>query len=103
MIDLLKDHLNEISDICRRSGVCRLEVFGSAARGDFIPESSDVDFIAEFGPTPQAGDLLSSYMRLATDLEKLLGTDVDIITARSIRNPYFKQAVDSSREFVYAA
>ena len=103
MIDLLRDNLDQITDICRRFGVKSLEVFGSAARGDFRPGSSDVDFIAEFGPRQPGNDLLSDYMRLATDLEALLGTEVDIITSRSIRNPYFKQAVDASREFVYAA
>jgi uncharacterized protein len=34
--------------LCRRFHVRRLDVFGSAARGDFDPEHSDVDFIVEF-------------------------------------------------------
>jgi predicted nucleotidyltransferase len=44
--------LRAIADICRRFGVRRLEVFGSAARAtDFHPGSSDADFLVEFVPS----------------------------------------------------
>jgi hypothetical protein len=36
--------------VCRRRGVRRLELFGSAVREDFGPRS-DLDFIVEFGTT----------------------------------------------------
>ena len=38
-----------IDAFCRRNGVCRLAVFGSALRDDFIPDS-DVDLLVEFEP-----------------------------------------------------
>lgn len=42
--------------ICRRFGVRRLDVFGSASRGtDFDPEHSDVDFLVEFDGTAVTG------------------------------------------------
>jgi predicted nucleotidyltransferase len=31
-------------------------------------------------------------------LETLFGRSVDVITERSIRNPYFRQAVEASRQ-----
>jgi predicted nucleotidyltransferase len=44
-------HKDAIAELCRRHGVTRLEVFGSAARGeDFDPARSDVDLLVEFGP-----------------------------------------------------
>jgi predicted nucleotidyltransferase len=44
-------HRDAIAELCRRYGVTRLEVFGSAARGeDFDPARSDVDLLVEFGP-----------------------------------------------------
>jgi predicted nucleotidyltransferase len=46
---LIDRHLSEIAALCRRYGVRRLEVFGSAARGiDFDPATSDADFLVEF-------------------------------------------------------
>ncbi len=45
----ISDKKGEVAELCRRYGVARLEVFGSAARGtDFGPRSSDADFLAEF-------------------------------------------------------
>ncbi len=56
MIDLIQRHQQEIADICRRQGIQRLDVFGSAATGKFDAQSSDVDFIAEFdGSSPVGG------------------------------------------------
>lgn len=44
-------HREAIAALCRRHGVARLEVFGSAARGeDFDPARSDADFLVEFTP-----------------------------------------------------
>jgi predicted nucleotidyltransferase len=44
-------HKDAVAELCRRFGVTRLEVFGSAARGeDFDPARSDVDLLVEFGP-----------------------------------------------------
>lgn len=38
----IADKKDELAELCRRFGVARLEVFGSAARGaDFDPETSD--------------------------------------------------------------
>ena len=47
----IADKREELAELCRRYGVARLEVFGSAARGvDFDPEASDADFLVEFDP-----------------------------------------------------
>jgi predicted nucleotidyltransferase len=35
--DLIREQQEDIAAICRRFGVRKLEVFGSAARGDFDP------------------------------------------------------------------
>lgn len=41
-------HMDELAEVCDTYGVRRLEVFGSAFRGDFDPEQSDIDFLVEF-------------------------------------------------------
>lgn len=103
MIELIQRHQPEIAAICRRQGIRRLDVFGSAATGQFDVQTSDVDFIAEFDDTTSAGGLLDRYLELAARLEALLGIAVDIITPGSMRNPYFRESVNVSRETVYAA
>ncbi|MFP4027807.1 MAG: nucleotidyltransferase family protein [Candidatus Brocadiia bacterium] len=101
MIDTIEKHRRELSDICEECKIRRLEVFGSAATGEFRPGRSDVDFIVEFESPEAEPGLLSRYLELCQKLESLLGTEVEIITPQSVRNPYFRRLVDQKRERVY--
>ena len=94
---------DELAELCRRYGVVRLEVFGSAARGtDFDPLTSDADFLVEFslhnGRAP-----LRQYFGFAEALREALGRPVDLVESGAIRNPYLRAAIDQSRELVYAS
>jgi len=102
MIRLLMTKRIEIEELCRRFRVQRLDLFGSAARGDFDPEKSDLDFLAEFGPMPP-GEYAEAFFGLKENLEALLGRPVDLITLSSVRNPYFKSGIETARERLYAA
>lgn len=103
MIDLLNHHRNEIAHACRLYGVRRLDVFGSAAGGNYVRGKSDIDFLVDFEVDPGRGSLLSRYMDFAEQLEHLLGTRVDILTPQSIRNPYIRNSIEKNRECIYAA
>jgi uncharacterized protein len=96
-------HTNEIKALCKRYGVLRLEVFGSAARGvDFDEERSDVDLIAKFDKEHMKFTL-SDFFDFAEELEKIIDRKVDLSEDVPIKNPYLRQAINSSRELVYAA
>ena len=101
MIELIRNHHKQIAEICRKHHIRRLEVFGSAATGDFDPVCSDIDFIAEFAETDAKPGLLSRYLSLAEQLEATLGRKVDLLTPPCIRNIHFRKTVDASRELVY--
>jgi predicted nucleotidyltransferase len=99
----IADKKEELAELCRRYGVTRLEVFGSAARGtDFDPQTSDVDFLVEFrpsrGPAP-----FDQFFDLADALRQTLGRPVDLVESGVIDNPYLRVAIDRSREIVYGA
>lgn len=99
----ISSHLDELRRLCRRYGVARLEVFGSAARGsDFDPAASDADFLVEFGA---ANDLspLDQFFGLARALEQLLGRRVDLVESGAVRNPFVLAEINRAREVVYAA
>ncbi len=92
-----------LSEIYRRFGVARLEVFGSTARGaDFDRTRSDADFLVEFTPGSQLSPL-GQYFGLATALAALLGREVDLVEPGAIRNPFVLAAINRAREVVYAA
>jgi uncharacterized protein len=94
----------EIAELCRRYGVRRLEVFGSAARGnDFEPGRSDADFLVEFGPETELS-ALKRFFGFEQDLERLLQRPVDLIersTLETSRNYIRRKSILREREPVY--
>lgn len=95
-------HRSGIAAICRRYRIHRLDVFGSAARGDdFDPVRSDVGLLVEFAPGVQAG--LHTFYGAKTALEQLLGHQVDLVEPAALRNPYVLADINRSRETIYAA
>jgi uncharacterized protein len=91
-------------DLCRRYGVTRLDVFGSAARSmDFNAATSDVDFLVQFEPQ---GDDLVRFLDLKDALEALLERSVDLVDRKAIeasRNYIRRRRILASAEAVYAA
>jgi predicted nucleotidyltransferase len=100
VIELIEQKKTSIADLCRQHEVRRLDLFGSAARGDFQPDQSDLDFIVQFQRTGYAG-YADAFLNFADALEQLLGRKVDLLTERMIRNPYFRATVEASRQTVY--
>jgi predicted nucleotidyltransferase len=83
---------------CREFGVRRLDVFGSAARGE-AAASSDVDLLVEFHEP--ARDPARRFFALLHHMEDALGCAVDLLTVSGLRNPYFKARVLKERVPVY--
>lgn len=102
MVAQIEQHRPELLALCRKYGVRRLDVFGSATRSDFDPGRSDIDFVVEFDDftVENAAD---RFLGLMVDLEDLLGRPIDLVSYRAIRNPYFKRVVDETRVPLYAA
>src|SRR5687767_985080 len=95
-------HREALVDLCRRTGAKRLDLFGSAARTDFDPERSDLDFLVEFEELPPA-QYADAYFQLKDSLEALFGRPVDLVTTVSLENPYFRERVLAERQLLYAA
>lgn len=102
MLDQLTEHREAIADHCRRFGVARLAVFGSAVSEQFEPGRSDVDFLVEFDPSSAVGRF-DAYFGLKERLEDLLGHPVHLVAPGALANPYFAESVASTREELYAA
>ncbi len=108
MNPLTPDKLQETQALCRRFGVRLLEVFGSAATGEYDPAQSDIDFIVEFeeaspGSNNHADGMFARYFGLKESLETLFDCPVDLVMAGAMRNPYFIESANRSRRTVYAS
>lgn len=96
------DKQGDISAVCRRTHTQRLDLFGSATRDDFKPGSSDLDFLVTFEPLPPA-DYSDAFFALKEGLEALFHRPVDLLTERSLRNPFLIRRVQAERVAVYGA
>ena len=90
-----------IEDFCRANGIARLELFGSALRPDFRPDS-DVDLLVTFAPGRTPGLFRLAGMEL--ELAAIFGRSVDLITRSSVersRNTVRRAAILESAETIY--
>ena len=103
MIDVIERNRDRIADLCRRHGVRRLDLFGSAARGDdFDPATSDVDFFYEFQDYERRS-LADDWFDLQDGLAALLGYPIQLVSARNATNPYFLKVANGDRVTRYAS
>jgi hypothetical protein len=102
VIALLEGRRDELVRLCAQYRVRRLELFGSAARGDFAPERSDLDFLVEFDEL-ELDRYAEHYFGLLFALEDLFGLRVDLVMLSAVRNPYFLQEIEAARTVLYAA
>ena len=101
MIPLVANSHPAIAALCRRFGVVRLDLFGSAATGAFAETRSDLDFVVTFShPTPTV-DYADRYLDFAGELESLLGCRVDVVSATALQGSRLAPAIAATRQVVY--
>ena len=86
-----------IEAFCRRNGIRRLSVFGSALRADFRPDS-DVDVLVEFEPGRVPG---YRFFDLQDELSGMLGLRVDLNTPKFL-SPRIRERAQDSAQVLYA-
>ena len=101
MISLVENKFAQIAPLCERYRVKSLELFGSAAKGTFRDEDSDLDFLVEFDERRLPGYAMR-YLNFAEDLERLFGRKVDLLTIESVKNPYLRDELQETCVNVYA-
>lgn len=102
MVEAVRSKLPQIEDLCRKHGVRRLFLIGSALGVGFDAARSDVDFLVEFESHDRSGPA-SRYFDLLEDLQRLLNRRVDLIERHCVENPYVRSALEGSKVPLYAA
>ena len=100
MIESIEVRREALSKLCSEYHVGSLEVFGSAATGK-LRDDSDLDFLVDFRAVDSMS-LADQYFGLLGALEELFGRKVDLLTRRSLRNPYFVDSVEKTRQLLFA-
>ena len=95
-----RKYKKNIKALCPELGVERLDIFGSATGADFGP-SSDIDVVVRFNR--KQGRMFERYFELKERLEQLFNRPVDIVLEDSIKNPYFREAIEHNRVNLYGS
>lgn len=90
---------DKVAAFCKRNGIRKLSLFGSALRDDFRPDS-DIDLLVEFraGAAPSLLDLARMERELSAVLD---GRKVDLRTPQELSR-YFRDEVLSTASVQYA-
>lgn len=96
---LLLDNIDQIKALCVDYNVKSLFAFGSVCT-DRFNETSDVDLLISFKPMDY-GDYADTYFDLAEKFENLFLRHVDLVTDKSLSNPYFIDSVNQTKTLLY--
>lgn len=99
MNPVLSKNKTKIFQLCKTHKVKELYAFGSILTADFKPDS-DIDFVVDFLPQ-EVLDYADNYFDFKFALEDTFNREIDLLEGKAIKNPYFKQAVDSSKQLIY--
>jgi predicted nucleotidyltransferase len=90
-----------IAAFCRRWKIKQIELFGSALREDFRPDS-DVDLLVTFEDNDGWG--LYEFVDMESELAGIFGRPVDLIERAAIeqsKNPFRRRSILSTARVVY--
>ena len=94
-------NLSRIFELCHLYKVKSLYVFGSILTPRFNKES-DIDLLVRFNKDSiPLSEYADNYFDFQFALEDLFRRKVDLVCDDAIKNPFFRQEVDSKKELVY--
>ena len=89
----------QINELCVSHKVKSLYAFGSVLTDDFN-SNSDIDLIVDFKEIDVV-DYADNYFYLKFSLQDIFNRSVDLLEEQALKNPYFKEELNQTKELVY--
>ena len=102
MQKIIENKIKDLQNICIALGVQRLYAFGSVVSVNFTDES-DIDFLISFSEHLTIEEYTNNYFTLQYKLRDLFKRDIDIVTERTLSNPYFIESIEETKHLIYEA
>ena len=103
MISDVAERTAELSEICRRFHVARLDLYGKAVTADSLTDEDGLTLLVEFQSLP-LGDYFDTYFGLLESLEDLFEIPVKLATTYAMEtNPYFRPIDEAAKMKLYGA
>jgi predicted nucleotidyltransferase len=101
MNSIIENNKFSIEKLCKENKVDKLYVFGSVLNEKFN-EKSDLDFLVSFNKNIELLDYADNYFNFLFSLEDLFSRDIDLVTEKSLKNPYFIKELENTKQLIYA-
>ena len=102
MQSILENKKNDLQSVCKALGIKKLYAFGSVVSNNFRKDS-DIDFLISFSDKLSIEEYTNNYFALHYKLRELFKRDIDIVTERSLSNPYFIESINENKVLLYEA
>ena len=99
MIDLVDNKRAEIEALCEQHGVRRLALFGSAVKGTWQEETSDLDFLVDIGNYDDR--VGRRFMDFLAGLDRLFDGHIDVISEPAIKSGQLRSEVQNTAVTLY--
>jgi uncharacterized protein len=100
MQKIIKSKSDVLIQLCKQLKIQRMNVFGSAVSDNF-DKDSDIDFLIAFNDDISIEDYTENYFTLHYRLREIFDRDIDIVTERTLSNPYFIKSINKTKEMIY--
>ncbi len=101
MNKIISDKIDIIKKICKKYKVKELYVVGSVVSDNFTPVS-DIDFLIKFDDI-SIKEYTDNYFELHQIFNQIFNRNIDLITDKSLKNPFFTQSINASKQLIYAS
>ena len=102
MQQIIENNKKKLIEICQLLNVKRLYAFGSVV-SDKFRNDSDIDFLISFLERISVEEYTNNYFDLHYKLRKLFSRKIDIVTERTLSNPYFIESINETKQLIYEA
>jgi predicted nucleotidyltransferase len=96
---IIAENIDAIQSVCEKHHIGRLFAFGSVCT-DRFNETSDIDLLVSF-KVMDFGDYADNYCETAELLEQIFQRHVDLVTEKSLGNPYFIKSINKTKILIY--
>ncbi len=98
-MNIIDKNIDIVRNLCKKYKVAKLYVFGSVLNNHFN-SGSDIDFIVTFNKV-ELEQYADNYFDFKFSLEDLFNRNIDLLEEKALKNPYFKNSINNSKQLIY--
>ena len=100
MNKIITENIEKIKEYCKTYKVKELYAVGSVV-SDSFSDNSDIDLLIKFDNI-SVEEYTDNYFTLHKLFRKIFNREIDLITDKSLNNPFFIKSIEKSKKLLYA-